>query len=123
MIDSDGDDEIFLVLVDDVAVEFANQNKAMTWPDGMTYEDAAEEADYPKEVVTEAKGRWERADEAWRGQFREYAKGKMKHNVEAFAAAVRGDGFIESFGALDIVFFLLAVATAYGIGSGASSGD
>lgn len=115
-----GDDQIFLVLVDDVAVEFASQGKPMTWPDGMTYESATELEEYPTEVVTEARSRWDRADEAWRGQFREYARGKMKQNVDAMAAVFRERGFIESFGLMDVLFFFLAVASAFGIGSGAS---
>jgi hypothetical protein len=122
MVANASDDEIFLVLVDDIAVEFANQGKPMTWPEGMDYDSAMELEEYPKEVVAEARARWDRADEAWRDQFREYARGKMKQGSEQLAAALREEGFIASFGLLDVVFFLLAVASAYGIGSGTSGG-
>lgn len=123
MIDSVGDDDVFLVLVDDVAVEFAGQQKAMTWPDGMTYEMASELEEYPKEVVAEARSRWDRADEAWRGSFREYAKGKMKHNIEAATSVMTEEGFLASFSLFDALWLVLAVGSAYAIGSGSTGGD
>lgn len=122
-IDQLSDEAIFGFLVDEVVVEFEAQGRKLDWPEGMNIELAREEADYPKDVWAEAKARWERADEAWRNEYRQYARAKLKHEFQQVVGELRDQTFLESFEVIDIVFFLFAVISAYGIGAGIEGGD
>jgi hypothetical protein len=52
-------EEHALVALADVAVrDFRRAGQAVTWPEGVTQEEAAQEADYPPEVWAEAEARW-----------------------------------------------------------------
>ena len=73
----------------------------------------------PKDVWAEAKGRWDRGGPSWQSQYREYAEQKIALNMKDAIAAAKEEGFMASFNAFDILFFGLAVVSAYGIASGA----
>ena len=63
-------------------------------------------------------GRWESADDAWRAQYREYVEYTTEQNIAQFSSAVSEQALLDSFTIIDLVFFLLAVVSAWKIGSG-----
>lgn len=89
------------------------ENEPINWPAGVDPTAAEAKADYPPEV-------WAVADEAWskmtpeqQEEFKQERITEGRTNVAAYADAIAGEAFTESFGAMDILFFGLAVFTAF----------
>lgn len=114
------DDEMLMVcLADDVVAEYEQQGRAVNWPEGMDIESATEEADYPKDVWAEAKRRWDDGGPSYQATYRDYVQQRAAHDFQAAIAGVKDEGFFASFSPFDLLFFGLAVVSAYGIASGA----
>ena len=112
------DDDLKIFLADEIVAEFEGQGRTLNWPEGMSVEDATDPEDYPPEVWAEVTSRWENGGPSWQASCREYAQQKIAYDVQAFAATIKGEGFLQSFSPFDFLFFALAVASAYGIASG-----
>lgn len=113
-------DEI-VQLADEVASEWQESKKTMSWPPGQSVETAQAESDYPKDVWAEAKKRWDAIPA-------EEQQARIKAAEEQFAElkgmlvdGVVEQGFTSSFSPADLLFFGLAIFTAFKVGSGLSS--
>ncbi len=115
------DNEEFVVsyVADAVAEEFELEGKAVDWPAGVDPEQASTRAEYPPDVWTEALTRWSTLSDDGKTQFRNDREQEMRANVAAAMPELRAtaaeEGFLGSFGPLDILFFGLAVVTAFKI--------
>jgi len=100
-----------------IAEEWNTAGKKMTWPDGMSLESASELAEFPPEVVAEAKKHWSElpADE------RQKQLAAPKEAFEQATSEIRFEAFKASFGPIDILFFFLAVASAFRLGAGSTN--
>jgi hypothetical protein len=114
--------EQFIVENADVVVgEWEADGKTVAWPPGMTIEDAIEESHYPPEIWAEAKSRWDALGaEAQQQQIAE-REALMDEFTDAMMGEIKQAAFKESFAPLDLLFFGLAVVTAFKVGSGMSN--
>lgn len=77
--------------------------------------------DYPADIATETRDRWDAMDDAARQQFVDDKIvwiNSMRDSVRTYMAE---EGFIASFGFMDILFFGIAILAAFGLGSGGST--
>lgn len=114
------EEDMLVSYADDVVEEWESQGRQLTWPEGMSVDEATEEKDYPPTVWAEAEKRWAMVDEADRTAAMQAKQAEWQAGLAQVKDSIRLDAFKESFGVLDIVFFLFAIATAYGIGKGGS---
>ena len=118
----ENDELVISYLADDVAVAFATEGKPVNWPEGVDPSQATTQAEYPPEVWAVAQDRWDGLSQVEREEFRGDLEAMVTANVAAAMDELRGEltqvGFMGSFGVLDLVFFGLAVVTAYKVAAG-----
>lgn len=102
----------------DVAKEHEAAGKRYQWPDEVTPDTALMEDDFPAIIWTEAKGRYDALDDAAKAQKRSDATAELRKAFKGAMNEVRSEGFAEMFSLYDILFFILAIGSAYAIGSG-----
>ena len=112
-------DDVKVALADEVVEELTQDGKKVEWADGMTLELAEGQADYPKDVWAEAEKRFTEIPEADRESMLARMKESQAAFMETFAAEFRSQGFKDSLGPLDGLWALLALGTAFKLGSGA----
>jgi len=113
------DDAMISSIADDIVVERESQGRAVSWPSGVTPGEAYERADYPPEIWTEAETRWNALPEDEQASLKKAQAeliGMALGNMEGAQSAV----FFSSFGVFDLLWFGLAAATAFKLGSSAS---
>lgn len=114
------DESMQIRLADEVVAEFEQAGKPLNWPAGMTVEEADEQADYPPDAWAEMTRRWE----AIPIEKREADKAALRDEMRAAAGEFMGgarsrmtlDAFKASFGVFDLLWFGLAVLTAFKLG-------
>lgn len=119
---TDTSDQDFIVhLADQIVFLREDQGQEINWPEGMSFEDAYEQADYPADIWNEADGKWQSSSpderESIRQEYYTLTEANMRANWDAFGNQVREQGFMASFSPFDLLFFGLAVFTAWGIAS------
>lgn len=117
------DEDMIVVYADQVVEEWETANKAVNWPQNVIPEEAQAEADYPKPVWAEAKKRWTGLNASEQETARNEQTDYRKQMTEFVRASIKGEAFKESFGPFDILWAVLALASAFGIGRGAGGGD
>lgn len=109
-----GNEEIFISYVaDDVVVEFGEQGKRVAWPGGAAPDYPEAESDYPADVWAVANTRWTQMSGDEQQAFKDQTIADYEAHLAAYRSEVMNEAFKASFGFLDIVFFLLAIATAF----------
>ncbi len=112
------DDEELVVsyIADEVVQEFESEGKPVAWPEGEEPFQAAAEGDYPTDIWAVAQSRWD----AMSLDDQETYRAELRSNIEASAAAfhdmISQAGFLQTLGLMDIIFFALAIFTAFKIG-------
>lgn len=112
------DDELVIsYLADDVVVEFMSEDRPVDWPAGVDPSQAATEAEYPPDVWAVAQSRWDAMSVDEREEYRAALREMVTSNIAVAMEDIRSEmaqvGFIGSFGLMDIIFFGLAIVTAY----------
>ena len=120
------DDELVVsYIADDVVVEFMSDDIPVHWPVGVDPSQATTQVEYPADVWTIAQSRWDGMALAEREEYRSSLKEMVTANLALALDELRGElaqvGFIGSFGFLDIIFFGLAIATAYKVAAVAAT--
>lgn len=90
-------------------------------PPGQSATTAKQLSDFPADVAAEARVRWENTPPAERFNRKRARTDEIRSEILAKAGDLRREAFWQSFSAIDAFFFLLAIATAFKIGSGLSS--
>jgi phosphate/sulfate permease len=111
------DEYVISWLADEAVAVYQEKQIPVNWPEGINPEDATSQADYPADVWQAAAYKWNSMSAAEKEEYRENVRQQAEVNIAAYASDMRKEGFIGSFGIIDIVFFLLAILTAYKIGS------
>ena len=106
---------------DDVVLAWEEEGKALAWPNGEAPDFPEAEADYPTDVWEEAASQWGALSAAEKSTFKDDKLEEVRINTEAMASEFRSEGFMGSFGAMDLLFLGLAIVTAFKIGSGAAT--
>lgn len=118
------DPELLLSYVaDDVVREFAADGRPVRWPAGGDSLQPTKAADYPADVWAQAQVRWGGMTPDARAGYRADLEASIAASVAEFRDAVAQAGFLSAFGLLDIVFFGLAILTAFKIARAGSLGS
>jgi hypothetical protein len=121
------DDEVLQWILadfaDEIQFEWEEQGREWNEPDDETISvDAPMEAWYDPVIWAQAKQKWEAlSPEEQAKMIVEYKTGEF--DFDGDLGALKAAIFAESFGILDILFFLLAAGTAFKVGSGLDFGD
>lgn len=100
-----------------VVYKLTEAGQTVEWPAGVNPEEAANPEDYPPGVWAVAEKAWAAMSDEEKAEFKTEIQTQANANVKDYASSLKKDGFIESFSAMDGIFFLLAIATAYKVGS------
>ena len=115
------DDGFILTIADQVVEESESSGKPLVFPNSKPAEDREAESDYPAPVIKDAKARWNAmsADEkeTFKTSVEDRARAAIAEEMHVTGSAVRSRGFTASWGVLDILFVVLAIASAFRIGS------
>lgn len=91
------------------------------WPLNTDGEEPSAEADYPPELWKPAAKKWGAMSAEEQAAYRDQKTAELKAGMEEFADTMvntaRQEGFLATFGVMDLLFFGLAVMTAWGMGS------
>jgi hypothetical protein len=98
-----------------IDAEYVSTGKEVAWPEGVTWDDADTEAEYPAEIWAAAKQRWNALTEADRRSRRD----GWRNNYAEFKTTLQSEAFADSFSPYDLLWFGLAMFTAFKVGSGA----
>ncbi len=111
------DDEIVVsYLADAIVEEYEVSGKAVQWPEGSQPFQGTVEQDYPADIWAAAATRWEAMSEAEQESFRSELSSNIEASAAAFQDMIANAGFLHTFGLMDLIFFTLAVVTAFKIG-------
>lgn len=109
-------------LADTVAEELTLGGDGVDWPPGVAPGTGSTRADYPRNVWAEAEARWAALSDQEKEGRREDATAATRANVTEqlpeIRAAIKAGAFFGSFGGMDLVFFALAMVTAYQMAGG-----
>ncbi|MBX3383155.1 MAG: hypothetical protein KF864_06565 [Phycisphaeraceae bacterium] len=115
--------DIQVHLADQLVEEYQQAGKPVVWPEGMTVEKAATEADYPKNLWADMLTRWNALAPEDIEQRREFLTEESKQSLSQAKSLVAEDAFTESFSLFDALWFILAIGSAYKIGSGSGEDE
>lgn len=101
-----------------IETDYLAAGKQVPWPGGMNQENADSEAEYPPAIWAKAKEKWAALPEAEKQAKRDEWKQQYEEITGAFAEAMRSAAFEESFTPWDLLWFGLAMFTAFRVGSG-----
>lgn len=105
-------------MADEVAAEWMEAGQKLRWSPGMTYEQAESLADYPPGVRAEAVKQWEALSDEEQQQQIANREEAMKMFTDMMSGQLTEAAFKESFSPIDLLFFGLAIFTAFKVGSG-----
>lgn len=113
----DGSDEaVLLAGVHKRARERVDAGDELVWPDGMTIDDAETQEDYPQELWEEVEQEWKAKSDAEREALRQQHVEDVKESLKMLDGlfdGMKNAMFWGSFGLRDLLFFGLAIYTAW----------
>lgn len=107
------DEFVVTYLCDDIVAERESAGQLVNWPPGVNPQEASKQSDYPPDIWAEGAAQWQALSDQEKTDLRERIAAFLRQNIHATYAEVSGSAFRESFGMMDVLFFLLAVATAH----------
>ncbi|MBL9149674.1 MAG: hypothetical protein JNM94_13375 [Phycisphaerae bacterium] len=116
-----------LYVADQLIAERESKGEKVDWPGGHEPDSRINESYYPPDVIQDAKARWAHMSPQDQETYKLALEAKLRQEytkemrVESKAAHV--EGFAKSWGLLDIVFVVLAVASAFKLATGTESDD
>lgn len=111
------DEYVISWLADEIISVYQEQGIAVNWPEGVNPEEVSSRADYPADVWQAAAAKWNSMSAEEKEAFRQNVRQQAEANIAMYASGLRKEGFLGSFGVIDIIFFGLAIVTAYKIAS------
>lgn len=113
------DELVVSYIADEIAQQWLDAGQEIAWPDAeWTLGDAYLPEHYPADLWAEAQDQWDRGGPEYQAQYRTYVEHERRQNLAAFADVASEQALLENIDLLDMVFFLLAVVSAWKIGSG-----
>lgn len=106
---------------DAIVEEREKAGKTIKWPTSAAPEERTQ-ADYPKEIWSDASARWTKLSEGERAQRLADAQDRTNAAMVMLKQQVKDSFFKASFGLFDILWLILAAASAFKLGSG-NGGD
>lgn len=115
------DEALMQGFASEVCEQRSAAGKPLQWPNGKDEQSAESLADFPAEAQRLAKSRWNSMSPedqaAHRAAEEKSLRDGMTMVVSTLRSEARSEGFADSFGVIDIVFFLLAIVTAFKVGA------
>ncbi len=109
-------------LADEVVEDLSRSGRRIDWPPGVDPAQAVGRLEYPANVWDEAENRWavmsEEERTAFRGQVDATIRNNLREQLPMIRPGLMEEAFLGSFGAMDLLFFGLAVVTAFGLAAG-----
>jgi hypothetical protein len=113
-------------IADQLIEEKVAAGENIAWPGGVEPEYPEAQADYPPAIWTDASARWNALSAPDRTTFRDqhaaYVADSFKEVMSIMRSEAASEGFMASFGAMDLLFGFLAIATAFKVGSSDAPG-
>ena len=116
-------DEMLVSTADDVVKERLVQGKKVNFAPGMTLEKASKRADYPADVWKEAEKRWFAIPAGEQARLIKERDQIFEAEMGKKTGELRDRIFQKSFSPFDLLWFGLAMFTAFKLGSGMASSD
>jgi hypothetical protein len=111
----------------EVAADMEKKGAKLQWPpEAEDHETGIKKSEFPANVWAQADGRWKKLTPQERDDMKSALQQMVQERMQTAAAEIKTAGFVESFSLFDILWFLLAIGSAFSIGSGAGvreSGD
>lgn len=113
-------DEEYLIswLADGLIYDMQQNGQTINWPAGVNPDEACKKDHYPHVVWAASEATWNNMNDAEKDEFRVAVKEQAASNINEYANSLKAEGFMSSFGPIDIIFFVLAIASAYKLGAG-----
>ena len=111
----DNDEYTISYIADDIVVEFSEAGRPLNWPGDTLPMEAVAAVNYPADVWAAAEARWDSMGPAGQEEFRAETAATFEETAAMFQDMMVREGFLSSFGGMDLLFFGLAVVTAYQI--------
>lgn len=108
-------------VADEVVQAWRQEGRELDWPGGVEPSNPSTQAEYPRDVWSEAVAAWTELTPEDQSAFKAELSSGMQANAESIREYAVQAGFKESFGALDVLFVFLAIGSAYKLGSGAAA--
>lgn len=112
------DDDLKVSLADQLVEEYEQGGKPVKWPEGMDVETASSQADYPPDLWADMLTRWAQLTPQEIEQRRAWITRNQKDALASFQSEIAREGFFSTFSFFDIIWAILAIGSAYKIGSG-----
>ncbi|MCY2965880.1 MAG: hypothetical protein NT069_20000 [Planctomycetota bacterium] len=112
------ENDMFHGMAHEVCQTRINAGEKLVFPPGKTLDNAENSVDYPPGIWDEAVRNWQSIDPATRQQLMQARQEQLQMLAKLFGAEMRMQVFKESFGPFDLLWCLLAVSTAFRLGSG-----
>lgn len=100
-------------LADEIVIDYTQQRRPVAWPDGFDATTAVRRSHYPADVWADAQKRWGDMSEAERADFEAAVFATAKQNFAMMHEYAAETGFLSSFSPYDLLWFALAVITAF----------
>ena len=118
---ADDDEAVVAYIADQIIVDRLDSGEPVDWPNDAGFDEFIDTEDYPADVWQQATAVWESMSPSGQQEFRQLAVQSVESSLNEFRDMIAAEGFIHSFGILDVVFFGLAIAAAYKIASEGSA--
>ena len=112
-----GDDFLISWLASAIAYNVEEEGGKVNWFAGVTADTAENKQHYPSRIWNAAKASWTMMTDAEKASFKSDVQAQIKANLNMYTNQVRSEGFLKSFSAFDLIFFFLAVTTAFKVAS------
>ena len=109
----DDDEVVVSYIADELIYEAQGEGVDVRWPAGVDPEMAASASDYPSEYWAQADAIWSEMSSSERTEYREHLVASRSAWVDSLRAEAKRSEFLASFEPIDLLFFGLAIVTAF----------
>lgn len=106
-------------MAEEIAAEYEEEGRKVEWPEIPETGDMPLEKQYPREIWTEARGRWDDLSPAEQEEKKQDRRERTAAMMSEFESAMRESAFSQSFTPWDLLWFGLAAFTAFKVGAAA----
>jgi len=110
---AEGDNFLIRTFADEEVIQRLSQGEQIIWPSGMTFDDAYEPQHYPAEIWDAAQIRWEALSAQEQQNQLAQILSQTETNISGATSEIRTEALLGNFGLMDLVFYGLAIATAW----------
>ncbi len=115
----DADDEFAVsYIADEVAADMEMNGQTLDWPGDTLPMEPTAQMHYPANVWAVAQARWDSMGPGGQEEYKAQVVNNLQENIALFQDMVVMESFKGSFGGMDLLFFGLAIVTAFQIAGG-----